>query len=74
MRFSPRLVVPLDAHNRKDDDGRGFFRRDATTEAHNTPLVGEFYNSAHLAAQPWPAALPAADPLIRCDRHRPQPK
>jgi hypothetical protein len=52
VRFSPRLVVPLDANDRKDDDGRGFFRRVAATEAHNTPLVGEFDNGAHLAAQP----------------------
>jgi hypothetical protein len=72
--FSPQLVVPLDAHNRKDNDGRGFFRRDFATEAHDTPLVGEFNNGAHLGGPAVVRCLPAADPLIRCDRHRPLPK
>jgi len=56
MRFGFQFVVPLDAHHGKDDDDRGFFRRIAAAEAHNSPLVGEFDNGAHLAARRWSAA------------------
>lgn len=56
--------MPLDAHDRKDDDRRGFFRSVAAPEAHYTPLVGEFDNGAHLAAPAVVRNLPAAAPLI----------
>ena len=56
MRFGFQLVVPLDAHHGKDDDDRGLFRRIAAAEAHNSPLVGEFDNGAHLRPGGGPLA------------------
>ncbi len=59
-----RLTVSFDADDGQNDDGRGLLRRVDAPEAHDAPLIGEFDNGAHSAAQPV-HRLPAADPLTR---------
>jgi hypothetical protein len=40
-------VISFDTHDWENDDGGGLSRRVNTTEAHDTPFVGEFDNAAH---------------------------
>ena len=54
-----QLAVALDPDNGKNDDRRGLIRRVRTAEA---PLVGEFYNGAHVGGDPSSATCRAADP------------
>ena len=72
MRFGildERRIMPFDADDRENDDGRGLFRCVNAAKAHDAPLVRKLDNGAHLAAQPLSAPCPAADtPLTRCTR------
>ncbi len=46
--FGARLVMSLDADDRKDDDRRGFVGHVRATEPNNSPLIGELDNGTHL--------------------------
>ena len=53
-----RLVVSLDANDRKDDDRRGFVGHVRAAESHNPPLVGELDNGTHLGGPAVVLCLP----------------
>jgi hypothetical protein len=65
MRFGicrTQLAVSLDPDDGKDDDRRGLVGHVRAAEADDAPLVGEFYNGAHVGGDPSSATCRAADP------------
>jgi hypothetical protein len=65
MRFGicrTQLAVSLDPDDGKNDDRCGLIRHVRAAEADDAPLVGEFYDGAHVGGDPSSATCRAANP------------